>query len=130
MNFNKKRINAIIDLKSGRKGFYESSEIQLQAYKEMFNIHFPEVTIDKTFNWSPKNFLGVTPTYNLKDQTEAKSMAKLPYLVALAKIEEDRREKSIMIISGTVEPAKGIEKNIKETTLINLIQENYGSKEN
>jgi len=56
-------------------------------------------------------------------------MAKLPYLVALAKIEEDRREKSIMIISGTVEPAKGIEKNIKETTLINLILESYG-KEN
>jgi len=111
------RINAIIDLKSGRKGFYESHEIQVQAYKEMFNIHFPEVTIDRPLI-GPQNFTGVTPTYNLKDQTEAKSMAKLPYLVALAKIEEDRREKSIMIISGTVEPAKGIEKNIKETTLI------------
>lgn len=127
MLFNKKRINVIIDLKSGRKGFYESHEIQLMAYKEMWQQHFPDIEIHKLMNFSPKNWQS-TPTYNLKDQTEAKSMAKLPHLVALANIEEDRRDKSVMVISGKIEPAKGLSRNINEMSLKDLIKGNNDSK--
>src|SRR5690606_1373581 len=50
------RVNAIVDIKSGRKGFHESHEIQLHAYKEMFQVHFPDVPIHRVYNWSPKDW--------------------------------------------------------------------------
>jgi hypothetical protein len=118
----KSRINAIVDLKSGKKGFYESAEIQLKSYEKMFNIHFPDIKIDKLLNVSPKEWR-TTPSYNLKDQTDAKSMAKLEHIVALGKIEEGRKEKSVVILSGLIEPAKGLTKNVRETSLTELIKE-------
>jgi len=124
MMWNRKRINAIVDMKSGRKGFYESHEVQLGAYKEMFNIHFPDVPIEGVFNFSPKAWRGTIPTYNLKDQTDSKSIAKLPYLVALSKIESSKREDSMTIISGVIDVTKGLKENITEKTLIELVKEN------
>jgi hypothetical protein len=124
MEFYKKRINCIIDLKSGKKGFYESHEIQLRAYKDMFNIHFPDVPIDRIFNWSPKDFKGITPTYNLKDQTDSRNIVKLPHLVELAKIEDAKRTNTLTLISGKIDVTKGLSKNIVEKTFIELVKEN------
>lgn len=124
MDFGHGRITAIVDLKSGRKGFYESHEIQLRAYQEMWQIHFPGRPIDKIFNWSPKDYRGVKPTYNLKDQSESKSIAKLPFLVGLSKIETDKREDTITIVSGKIDVTKGLEDNITEKTFVQLVKEN------
>ncbi len=122
LDFGKGRINAIIDLKSGKKGFYESHEIQLHAYWQMFNIHFPNINIIKLFNWSPKDFKGVTPTYNLKDQTESKNAEKLPYLVNLARIEDAKRTNTISVVSGKIDLAKGLRGNIVEKTFTELVK--------
>lgn len=124
MDWQKGRINAIVDIKSGKKGFYESHEIQLRAYKEMFGIHFPDIPIDKTFNWSPKDFRGTTPTYNLKDQTESKNIDKLPYLVNLAKIEDAKRINTVSIVGGKIDLLKGLDGNINEFTFTELIKRN------
>jgi hypothetical protein len=120
MDWKKARIRAIIDLKSGRKGFYESNEIQLQAYANMWQIHFQE-TLDKVFNWSPKDWRK-SPTYNLKDQTDSPNAKKLPMLVELAKIENDKRENKVMIIGGNIDLLSGLEKNINEYTFTELIK--------
>jgi len=117
------RVRAIIDLKSGRKGFYETHEIQLKAYQIMWNIHFPKFPITMVLNWSPKNYTS-TPSYNLKDQTNSKSADKLPYLVQLAKIEESKRENKVSVLSGTIDLTKGIKDNITELTLADLIKQN------
>lgn len=122
MDFNRSRIIAIIDVKSGKKGFYESHEVQLRAYMEMFKIHFPDVKIDKVFNWSPKNFTGATPTYNLKDQTESKNAEKLPYLVSLAKIEDAKRVNTVSIVGGKIDLTKGLKENISELTFNELVK--------
>jgi hypothetical protein len=118
-----KRIRAIIDIKSGRKGFYESHEIQLAAYKEMWNIHFPDYLIDKTLNWSPKDWKNV-PSYNLKDQTDSRNILKLPYLVSLAKIEAAKRDNTVTLISGHIDLTKGLKDNIEELTLVQLVKKN------
>jgi hypothetical protein len=117
------RIRAIIDLKSGRKGFYESHEIQLHAYLDMWNIHFPDVKIDRVFNWSPKDW-HTAPSYNLKDQTDSKNAPKLPNLVNNAKIEDSKRDNKITVVSGAIELLKGLEKNIEELTFTELIKKN------
>lgn len=117
------RINSIVDLKSSRKGFYESGEIQLQAYKEMFQIHFPDTKIDKVWNWSPKEWRS-TPSYNFKDQTDSRNLSKLPHLVQLAKIEDSKRTNKLTVISGVVDLLKGLNSNIEELTFIELIKRN------
>ncbi len=115
------RAMAIVDLKSGRKGFYESHEIQLESYRQMWNVHYPDFPITKTFNLSPKEWR-TKPSYNLKEQSDAKSKDKLPHLVNLAKIEEERHEKTVTVMSGTIDLAKGIECNYKEITLTELVK--------
>jgi hypothetical protein len=118
------RINAILDIKSGRKGFYESHELQLQAYKDMWDIHFPDIKIDRLYNWSPKDYRGSVPSYNLKDQTDSKNMVKLPSLVALAKIEESKRSNMITVIKGEIDTTKGLEGIITELSFTDLIKKN------
>lgn len=119
-----KRVRAIIDFKSGKKGFFEEHEIQLQAYKEMWDIHFPNNPVDKILNWSPKDWRGQTPTYNLKDQTNSPNLKKLPYLVELARIEDDKRENTIVACSGLIEidSCVDLSKNITEFTLSELVK--------
>lgn len=115
------RIRAIVDIKSGRKSFYESSEIQLGAYREMWNIHFPEIKIDCIYNWSPKDFR-TAPSYNFKDQTGSKNIKKLPHLVELAKIEESKRGNKVVVTSGIIDLIKGLDQNISEKTFIELVK--------
>jgi hypothetical protein len=122
MDFNKKRIRAVVDLKSGRKGFYESHEVQLGAYLEMWKVHFPDTPVERTFNWSPKAWRKV-PTYNLQDQTDSKNIKKLPYLVELAKIEADKREDIITIVSGQINLLEGISKNIAEKSFTEIVKQ-------
>lgn len=117
------RIRAIVDIKSGRKGFYESSEIQLHSYWEMWSIWFPEIGLSRVYNWSPKDWRG-TPNYNLKDQTDSKNANKLPNLVALAKIEDSKRVNSVTVIKGSIDLLKGLSGNIEELTFIELIKKN------
>lgn len=123
MDWKKARIRAIIDIKSGRKGFYESHEIQLKAYKEMWDLHFPELPVDKVFNFSPKDWRN-SPTYNFKDQTESRNAEKLPYLVALAKIEDAKRENKVTVIGGNIDLLKRLGDNVSEYTFIELIKKN------
>jgi len=118
----KVRVTAIVDIKSGRKGFYESHEIQLSAYREMWQIHFPDNKVDRIFNWSPKEFR-TNPSYNLKDQTNSASLSKLPYLVSLAKIEDAKRSNTITVTKGEIDVLKGLDRNISEKTLVELVKE-------
>lgn len=120
---------AIVDFKSGRKGFYESHEVQLQGYREMWDCWFPNKPVDRLFNWSPKDWRGKKPTYNLKDQTDSKSRNKLPYLVELARIENNSANRSVTMIDGVIDIDKGIDSNLTEMTLSELVKKKQINKE-
>ncbi len=94
-------ITAIVDYKSGKKGFYEEHEIQLAEYKKFTEKTFG-VTVDKTFNFSPKDWKS-QPSFHLKDQTDSINQKKLPYLIEIAKIEKEKRMVQILNIDGTVD---------------------------
>lgn len=125
------RVRAIIDFKSGRKGFFEEHEVQLHAYMEMWNLHYPSTPISRVYNWSPKDWRGTKPSYNLKDQTDSVNAKKLPYLVSLAKIEDDKRENTVVLTSGLInlDKTKDLSVNISEFSLSEIVKKRTERKE-
>ena len=118
-----RRVRGIIDFKSGRKGFFPEHEVQLLAYKTMWNMHFEKYPVEKVFNWSPKSWTGTTPTYNFKDQTDSKNAAKLPYLVELARIEDEKRDNTVVSCAGIIDLDKpDFEGNITELSLAEVVK--------
>ena len=118
-----KKFTAIVDFKSGRKGFYEEHELRLHLYREMWNVNYPDVPVERVFNFSPKDWRGPKPTYNLKDQTESVNAKKLPYLLALATIEDEKRDNTITIVRGVLDLDNGkIADNILSLSLAELIK--------
>ena len=124
-----KTFTAIVDFKSGRKGFYEEHELQLHLYREMWNVNYPEIPVARVFNFSPKDWR-TKPTYNLKDQTDSVNAKKLPYLLALAAIEDEKRDNTLTIVRGVLDLDNGkIADNILTLSLADLIKTKADEKD-
>ncbi len=118
-------INAIVDFKSGRKGFYEESEIQLGMYRDMWNVNFEKFPITRIFNFSPKDWRK-RPSYNLKEQTESPNIRKIPYLLEIAAIEDEKRDNTFTAVNGMVllDDATDLTQNVISLSLAELIKAN------
>jgi hypothetical protein len=120
---------AIVDFKSGRKGFFEEHELQLHLYMDMWNVNYPEMPVARVFNFSPKDWR-TKPTYNLKDQTESVNARKLPHLLALATIEDEKRDNTLTIVRGVLDLDNGkISDNILNLSLAELIKTKTAEKD-
>lgn len=113
---------AIVDFKSGRKGFWEEHELQLHLYMAMWNVNFPAVPIQRVFNFAPKDWR-TKPTYTLKEQTNSVNAAKLPHLLALATIEDEKRDNTLTLVRGVLDLDNGpITDNVLTLSLAELIK--------
>lgn len=81
-----KEVRAIINFKSGRHGFYRTNGIQIEAERQLWEENFPDLPLDAAFNWSPKEWTGDVPTYNLKDWTGDVSREEVDAVLTLADI--------------------------------------------
>lgn len=118
-----KDFRAIVDFKSGRKGFYEEHELQLHLYMPMWNYNYPDAPVERVFNFSPKDWR-TKPTYNLKEQTDSVNAAKIPHLLQLAAIEDDKRDNTLTIVRGVLDLDHGeIIDNVLSLSLSDLIKQ-------
>lgn len=115
-------ITAIVDFKSGKKGFYENCEIQLGMYRDMWNENFPQHPIERIFNFAPKDWRK-KPTYNLKEQTKSPNLKKIPALLEIAAIEDDKKENVFTSVNGVIDLRNAdLTQNVTSLTLSELIK--------
>jgi hypothetical protein len=67
---------ALIDLKSGQKGFWETNAMQLYQYAKCWNEEYPDLKITKLFNYGCDNYRLPNVKYRFKDQTDNKKIFK------------------------------------------------------
>lgn len=102
----RKRINAIVDFKSGRKGFYDDYEVQLEAYKYLWNENFPDdLRPDAIFNFAPTEWRK-QPDYKFKNQTGAVNTELLKHFISIAEITGEGRKPSFFEYKGDIELGK------------------------
>lgn len=111
---------AIVDFKSGRKGFWEEHELQLGLYRMMWNNAYPALSVERIFNWSPKDWR-TSPTYNFKEQTASKNLEKIPALLDLARIEDEKRENAFTFCEGVIDLDGDLSGNYKTVSLAELV---------
>lgn len=120
-----KRIYAIIDFKSGKKGFYDSYAQQLEIYRRMWNETFAELPISRMFNIAPKEWMGTAkkvPSYNYEEQTNNPAIRKVDPILALFACEEES-DRKIVNISGVIDLNED-NNNVQVFNLAELVKEN------
>lgn len=121
MDTDKGRKRCVINFKSGRKGFYESHEIQMEFERQLWNENFPDMHAEIACNWAPADWRS-KPTYKLKEWSGVIAN-ELPHIIALAEIRYARQAESrkYKVFSGDASGGG----NIEELTVKEFIMKKY-----
>lgn len=94
---------AIINFKSGRKGFYDTHGIQIECERQLWEENFPDMPLDMACNWAPADWK-TTPGYKLKTWEDSVTREEVNAILTLAEIRyRSRAEKrQYMKMSGVV----------------------------
>lgn len=127
-----KEVRAIINFKSGRHGFYRSNGIQIEAERQLWEENFPDLPLDAAFNWSPKEWTGATPTYNLKDWTGEICKEEVDAVMTLADIRyASKAERKVYTsIGGTLSVAdreSGLSQVVRKEGISEFVGRKFGA---
>jgi hypothetical protein len=126
LTFNKKRVRAIVDFKSGRKGFFAEHKYQLHGYRMMWNENFPETPIDMVFNWAPKDWTKA-PSYNFENQTdEPERYALIGLLSQHFALFPDSAPKPVRHFTGEVKVGQPTSENFAFVEVEAFLRERHG----
>jgi hypothetical protein len=89
----------------------------------MWCANYPDIPISKVFNFSPKDWRK-KPTYDLKDQTDSPNAQKIPYLLKLAALEEEKRSNTFTHVSGSInlDSSTDLTNNVISMTLSDIVK--------
>ena len=92
----------ILDFKSGRKGFFEKHKLQLLCNEIIVNENYPDMKVEKMFNWSPKAWRRV-PSYNFTDQTDSRALRELlDPILKIGKFRHENKRKKMIFHTGSI----------------------------
>jgi len=118
---------AVVDFKSGRKGFYESHQIQAEACRLAWNENAIGPIATRSFNWAPKEWVGSSPSYTLKEQTSEIAIQKLVNYTNLYKLDHPETEpKPIRVYDRVV--GQGVDPStcFRDISVGDIIRRRYG----
>lgn len=133
-----REVIAQIDFKSGRKDFHEDNQIQLHAYRELWNQEYPEHQIEVIANYGCKDFrlpVGKTEPYRYKAYKGDPAIArKWELLVDLYHTKEIKIKDRVEFLDvGQISLQSPlnelVEKIDVQAQLIKRMEENDGSKD-
>lgn len=137
-----REITALIDFKSGRKGFHLSNVLQLHALREQWNIEHPEHQIDTIANYGCKDYrlpIGATEPYNFKRQERALKDARGPelwnFLLGMYHLEEIRvKDRVELTDQATISLKSDLSKMVEKSNAITeiekrILEESNGRKD-
>lgn len=91
LDFNRSRVVAIIDYKSGKNGFYDSYKVQLHAYKQLLADN--DFNVDMVFNFAPKDWQFKSgASYSLENQSDEKWSKMWNLYSELYLLQQDKKE--------------------------------------
>lgn len=96
-----RHVMAIVDFKSSQ-AFYDKHFLQLQLYKRMVKENYPDIEITAIYNWSPKEWTGTTPTFNLKEQTSGKLEELCEAVFLQGKIKHNWKTPTVSIVPESI----------------------------
>jgi hypothetical protein len=104
--YQENRVLAMIDLKSGKSGFFDSHKIQLNMYRKMFE-NMTDLKLDRIYNLAPNDWHGDTPTYKYKEQSDLSIDKLIPHMCYIYN-RYNPEPKEIDMISGSVESGQDL----------------------
>lgn len=119
------RKRALINMKSGRHGFYENNGLQVFAEKQLFEENFPDIKIDACLNWHPSNWQKAdSDKYKIKDWTNLVEEKEIDCMFELAEVKfrDKMQSKERIQIWGKVSNGNDPRKNISVDLLSDMIR--------
>lgn len=127
LDFDKKRVVAIVDFKSG-KSFYENHELQLHIYKNVWNSWFggTEYEATHTFNLAPKDWK-TKPSFKFENQSEKPSAALVPHIISMCAADENipKHPEPFKRYSGTYQMGEPVDVECETVDPITYIMEKH-----
>jgi hypothetical protein len=119
---------AIINFKSGRKGFYRSNGIQIECERQLWEENFPDLPIDMAMNWAPNDWT-VNPGYHIKDWTGDICQNEIDAVLMLSNVRyaSQAESKSYLNISGVVSTADSLYAALKRETIEEYCNRRFSS---
>jgi hypothetical protein len=125
-----KVVTAIVDFKSSENGFFDKHFFQLQLNKRIFEENYPDRSIDRLFNWSPKAWIS-EPTFNLKDQTDGPLIDLCDCVFEQGRIKHLKKVPVVRSYISTIKINSDSDESLfSKTTLVEYLTQIHGGKDN
>lgn len=127
LEWRRRRVIAVVDIKSGRGKDSEEHGLQLSAYKELFN-SYPNYSSHVThcFKWSPKSWQS-KPTYDLVNYSERRYWLWFELLLAIYNAQQDAKAKqpTMRTYAGAIELGKPVMEQYRNVEVTQFLEDKF-----
>lgn len=122
----KRTVVAVVDFKSGN--FYDKHYLQLQLYKRIIQENYPQLEVERFYNWSPKDWIS-SPTYNLKEQSDGRLDALCEVIFEQGRIKHSWKTPTVDFFTESISIGSYDEGNLfRKVPLIEYLKQVHGER--